>query len=71
MDQMKNAASAQMGNVDEMLKGIQFPASKDDVLNQLQQRGVPSQILDKVRSVSTDRFTNPQELKSMLPDFGH
>jgi len=71
MDQMKNAASAKMGNVDEMLKGIQFPASKDEVVNQLQQRGVPSQVLDKVKSANTDRFTNPQELKSMLPDVGH
>lgn len=71
MDQMKNAASDQMGNIDEMLKGLKFPASKDEVVNQLQQRGVPSQVLDKVRSASTDRFTNPQELKSMIPDIGH
>jgi len=71
MDRMKNAATAQLTNVDDLLKGIQFPASKDDVLNQLQQRGVPSQVLDKVRNANTDRFTNPQELKSLLPDIGH
>jgi hypothetical protein len=69
VDRIKNAATDQLNNADDMLKGIQFPAGKDDVLNQLQQRGVPSQVLDKVRNAGTDRFTNPQELKSLLQNF--
>lgn len=65
MDNLKNKASDMMGGgVDSQLKDINFPASKDEVLRQLEQKGVPSQVLDKVRNTDTSQFDSVDDLKS-------
>lgn len=67
MDNFKKMAGDAMGSgIDQHLKDIDFPASKDQVLDQLKQKGVPGQILDKVRNVNTDRFGSLDELKSKV-----
>ncbi len=67
MDKLKNMASdAQGGGIDSQLKDISFPASKDQVISQLEQKGVPGQVLDKVRSADTSQFDSPDDLKSKV-----
>ena len=67
MDNLKNKASEMMGGgLGDQLKDINFPASKDEVLRQLEQKGVPSQLLDKVRGVDTSRFDSVDDLKSKV-----
>jgi hypothetical protein len=68
MDQMKDMAGDAMssGNLQDTLKSIKYPASKDEVINQLQQKGAPSQIVDKLRSVDMSKFNTPQEVISQV-----
>jgi hypothetical protein len=67
MDQFKNKASDAMGSgIGDHLKDLNFPASKDDVVRQLEQKGVPSQVLDKVRNVDTSKFDSVDDLKQKV-----
>jgi hypothetical protein len=67
MDNLKNKASEMMGGgLDDQLKDINFPASKDELVSQLEQKGVPSQILDKVRGSSTSQFNNVDDVKKQV-----
>lgn len=68
MDNLKKKAGDMMGSggIDDQLKDINFPASKDEVLRQLEQKGVPSQVTDKVRNVDTSQFDSVDDLKSKV-----
>jgi len=65
MDRLKHLAD-EATNSSNLLEGISFPIDKNDLVSQLEQHGVPSHVLDRVKSVNTDRFTNADELKSLL-----
>lgn len=60
MDTLRNLANS-AGSAQEYLNGIQFPIGKDDLADQLQQKGAPDQIVERVRSADTSRFENAQE----------
>jgi hypothetical protein len=67
MDNLKDkAGDAMSGGIGDQLKDINFPASKDEVLRQLEQKGVPSQVLDKVRGADTSQFDSADDLKSKV-----
>lgn len=67
MDMFKDKANDLMGSgIGAHLKDINFPASKDEVLRQLEQKGVPSQILDRVRNVDTSQFDSIDDLKKKV-----
>lgn len=67
MDMFKDKANDLMSSgIGEQLKGIDFPASKDEILRQLEQKGVPGQIIDRVRAVDTSRFDSLDELKQKV-----
>lgn len=68
MDNLKKKAGDMMGSggIDDQLKDINFPASKDEVLRQLEQKGVPSQVTDKVRNADTSQFDSVDDLKSKV-----
>ena len=51
MDRLKSMGGDAMG-----LKNVNFTASKDEVCSQLEQKGVPSQVVDKVRNANTSQF---------------
>ncbi len=67
MDKLKDLGNAaQGGGIDSQLQDISFPASKDQVLRQLEQKGVPSQVLDRVRSADTSQFDSVDDLKAKV-----
>lgn len=67
MDKFKKMANDVMGSgIADQLKDINFPCSKDELLSQLEQKGVPSQILDKVRSVDTSQFDSVDDVKNKV-----
>jgi hypothetical protein len=67
MDRFKDKVNDLMGSgLGDQLKGINFPASKDEVLRQLEQKGVPSQVLDKIRDVDTSQFDSVDDLKKKV-----
>ena len=65
MDMFKDKANdLKNSGIGNQLKDISFPASKDEVLRQLEQKGVPSQMLDRVRNVDTNQFDSLDDLKA-------
>lgn len=74
-DNLKDKANEMMGNkgddllggqADQYMDGINFPAAKDDVIRQLEAKGVPSMITDKIRDVNTSQFDSVDDLKSKV-----
>ena len=70
MDRLKGMAD-QFGSdqIKDRLQGIQFPASKEQVLSQLEQKGVPSQALDRLRDVDASQFDSADDVVSRLKSF--
>jgi hypothetical protein len=65
MDMFKDKANDLMSSgVADQLKDIDFPASKDEVLRQLEQKGVPGPVIEKIRGVDTSRFENLEDLRA-------
>lgn len=66
-DKMKDKANDMVGGkLGDYTQGISFPASKDEVLRQLEQRGAPGPVIDRVRDVDTSRFDSFEELKNKV-----
>lgn len=65
MDKLKNMGGDAMGLKDQ-LKDIQFPAGKDEVASQLEQKGAPSQVVDKVRNADTSQFNSADDVMSKV-----
>ena len=66
-DKIKNAASnagdiGEMGNLKQYVEGIDFPASKDEIISQLRANGAQEDILAKVRDIGQDHFKNQGDL---------
>lgn len=67
MDKFKKMAGDAMNSgIADQLKDIDFPCSKDELLSQLEKKGVPSQILDKVRNVNTSQFDSVDDVKQKV-----
>ena len=61
MDRLKDMAS-NAGGIGDMLKGINFPVNKDDLVSQLSQKGAPSQVTDQLKNANTDQFTSQNDV---------
>ena len=68
-DKIKNAASnagdiGEMGNLKQYVEGIDFPASKDQIIAQLRANGAQEDLLAKLREVGQDHFKSQSDLLS-------
>jgi hypothetical protein len=48
------------------LKGVDYPASKDDLISAAESNGAPQELLDALRSADKDRFDGPTAVQSAL-----
>lgn len=46
--------------------GVDWPASKDDVVQAVQSNGAPDDVVEQIRSSEKDRFTGPNEVHNWL-----
>jgi hypothetical protein len=65
MDRLKNMGG-DLGGIGDHLKGIDFPIQKDQLVSQLEQKGVPSMITDKLKGADTDQFQDADDVKSKI-----
>jgi hypothetical protein len=68
-DKVKNAASnlgdmGEIGDLRQYVEGIDFPASKEQIIDQLQQSGAKEDVIAKVREVGQDQFKDQGDLLS-------
>lgn len=49
-------------NVQSYLKGVHYPASKEDLLSTAKRNGAPNEIMEIIRRFHEERFGGPQEV---------
>lgn len=69
MDRLRDMAG-NAGSIRELLEGIEFPISKDNLLDQIQQRGAPEQVVNRLRDVDTSQFDSAQEVLAKAQGVG-
>lgn len=72
MDKLKGMASDKAGNLGDMagigdtLNGINFPISKDQLVQQLKSHGVPSQVTDKLSKTDVSQFNSKDDVMAQV-----
>ena len=51
-----------LGQLQQLLPNVNFPANKDDVLSDLQSSDAPQEVVDQVRNSTKDTFNSADEL---------
>ena len=51
-----------LGQLQQQLPNVNFPASKDEVLSDLQSNNAPQEVVDQVRTSSKDNFNSADEV---------
>ncbi len=54
----------------QYIKGIQFPAKKDDIVNAARQNGAPHPIVGALSQLPVGEFGSPEELIDAYPQLG-
>lgn len=49
-------------NVEKYLKGIDFPASKQDLEDQAKKNGAPQEVQQAIRQLPNQEFNGPQDV---------
>jgi hypothetical protein len=51
-----------LGQLTQYLPNLDFPASKDEVVSEVQNNNAPQEVIDQLKNSSTDTFTNAEEV---------
>ena len=51
-----------VGQLQQQLPNVNFPASKDEVISDLQSNNAPQEVVDQVRNSSKDNFNSADEV---------
>jgi len=51
-----------LGQLQQLLPNVNFPATKDEVLSDLQSNDAPQEVVDKVRNSTKDTFNSADEV---------
>jgi uncharacterized protein DUF2795 len=51
-----------LGQLQQFLPDLNFPAAKDEVLSTLQSNDAPQEVLDQVQNAQTDTFNSADEV---------
>lgn len=62
----KDSSSGGLGAYSSYVKGIDFPISKGQLLDKLQEKGVDEAVLEHVRSLSKDHFDRAEDVFKTL-----
>jgi len=51
-----------MGQLQQYLPNLNFPASKDEVVSEVQNNDAPQEVVDQIKNSSKDTFNNADEV---------
>ena len=51
-----------LGQLQQYLPNLDFPASKDEVVNQVQNNGAPQEVVDGIKNSGTETFNSADEV---------
>ncbi|MEX2599098.1 MAG: DUF2795 domain-containing protein [Dehalococcoidia bacterium] len=52
--------------VQKYLGGLDYPASKDDVVRRAQDEGADEEVMDTLKSLPMDRFNSPNDISEAI-----
>jgi hypothetical protein len=55
-----------VSNVQYYLRGVNFPADKEEVASTAESKGAPKDTVAQIRNASTERFDGPEEVMQAL-----
>jgi hypothetical protein len=55
-----------LGNMQQYLEGINFPANKEEVASGAESNGAPQDFADQIKNAATERFNSPEEVLQAL-----
>jgi hypothetical protein len=53
-------------DVQKHLKGVSYPASRDDLVRAAQDNGAPQEIVERLRGMGRDEFSGPDQVMAEL-----
>lgn len=67
---MINMARANPVEVEKRLKGIDFPAKKQDLLKHAQQQGANQEVLETIENLPEEEFHNAADVAKAIGEMG-
>ncbi len=55
-----------MGDLQNYLQGINFPAQREEVASGAEGNGAPQGVVEQIRNAATEQFNGPQEVMQAL-----
>ena len=55
-----------VSNVQNYLRGVTFPAEKEEVASTAESNGAPQDMVTQIRNADTERFNSPEEVMQAL-----
>ncbi|MDO8583820.1 MAG: DUF2795 domain-containing protein [bacterium] len=55
-------AKVSAGEVQKYLKGVEYPARKEDLVNKAQEEGAPKEVIDEINRMPGNEFNSPADL---------
>jgi hypothetical protein len=52
--------------LEKYLKGVDYPASKDDLLEKARSNGAPDEVIDMINSLTETHFNSPIDVSKAL-----
>ena len=51
-----------MGEVQQYIGGISFPAGKEEVASEAESNGAPQSVVDRIRNAAMEQFSGPEDV---------
>ena len=61
-----NLGNLDLGQLQQFLQGVDFPAPKDEVASNAESNGAPQNLVDQIRNAATERFNSPEEVLQVV-----
>jgi hypothetical protein len=61
-----NLGNLDLGQLQQYLQGVNFPAHKEEVASNAESNGAPQDVVDQIRNAATERFNNPEEVLQVV-----
>ncbi|KTD17129.1 DUF2795 domain-containing protein [Legionella jordanis] len=52
--------------VQKYLKGINFPASKQNIIDCAKKNGAPSEVVDTIKNIKEEQFSSPTDISKHI-----
>ena len=62
--------TTQVTNIDQYLKGVNFPADRNELERVAKQNNAPNEVMDGIRRLPDQRFNSQQDVTRLFPKGG-